>query len=186
MSHVQVSPPIVTLPAQFSYLTPQDVVVLDGNTGPLTPEQEAALCTFVERGGGLVCLGDAAEAYHEYELLGELLGNIRGFCAPRSEIIARVATADHYMTRRVDPSFAVLEAIYLLDLVPPDADILWRTSWRYTSYTLAYSRVYGRGRLFCTTLGTAPETHANPVFQQMLARATRYVTPRLIEGDTQE
>src|SRR5712692_4010456 len=176
MLHIQEGIPVVTVPEKFAYLTPQHVVVLDGSIGPLTHEQEEALCTFVERGGGLVCIGDAAEVYHEYELLGEVLGDIHGFCTPRSEIIARVVTDDHYLTRRVDPTFAVLEAVYLLDVIPPDAEILWRTSWRYASYTLAYTRTYGQGRVFCTTMGSAPETQAHPVFQQMVARAMRYAT----------
>ena len=116
------------------------VIILNGDIGPFSPEDEAQICGFVERGGGLVCIGDAAEAYHEYPLLGEALGNIHGICALRSEIIARVVTPDHYLTRRLDPSFAVQESVYLLNGVPPDADLLWRTSWRYASYTLAYAR----------------------------------------------
>src|SRR5216684_5958912 len=111
MFHIQ-DVPIVTAPEMFAHLTIRDVVLLDSKTGQINTEQEEALCTFVERGGGLLCTGDAAEAYHEYELLGEVLGNIHGTCTPRSEIIARVATADHYMTRRVDLSFVVFEGIY--------------------------------------------------------------------------
>src|SRR5712692_5335370 len=181
MFHIQ-DVPIVTAPEMFAHLTIRDVVILDSKTGQINTEQEEALCNFVERGGGLVCLGDAAEAYHEYELLGEVLGNIHGFCTPRSEIIARVATDDHYITRRVDPTFAVLEGAYLLDLVPPDAQILWRTSWHYTARTVAYTRNYGHGRVFCTILGTAAETLMTPVFQQMVDRAVRYVAG----ADTQE
>jgi hypothetical protein len=120
--------PLITDPQSCYNQSPDQVVVLDGRVGPLTSEQEEALCTFVERGGGLVCIGDAAEIYHEYELLGDLLGNIYGTCTPRTEIIARAARLDHYITRRVDPSFAVLEAVYLLSRVPSDAEILWRTS----------------------------------------------------------
>lgn len=167
-------PSVVTAPAAFSQLTTDRIVVLNGDIGPLDFQQEEALCRFVEHGGGLVCLGDAAEGYHEHPLLGELLGNVHGFCTPRTEIIARVATHDHYMTRRVDPSFAVLEAVYLLDIIPADAEILWRASWRYASYTLAYARSYGRGRVFCTTLGSDPETQTHPVFRQMVDRAIRY------------
>jgi len=165
---------VVTAPEAFPYLTKDQVVVLNGDIGPLDFEQEEALCRFVERGGGLVCLGDAAEAYREHTLLGELLGNVHGVCTPRTEIIARIAIDDHYMTRRVDPSFSVLEAVYLLDGVPPDAEILWRTSWRYALYTLAYAHNYGRGRVFCTTLGSDPETQTHPVFRQMVDRAIRY------------
>ncbi len=168
--------PVITVPDSLRHLTTEGVVVLNGDMGPLSSEQEEALCTFVERGGGLVCLGDAVEAYHECELLGEVLGNVHGTCTPRCEIIARVATPDSYITRRVDSSFAVFEAVYLLNGVPSDAEILWRTSWHYAPSTLAYTRSYGQGRVFCTTLGSAPETQAHPVFQQMVARAIRYAT----------
>src|SRR6266516_4086945 len=167
---------VVTTPHTFEHLTPEQVVVLDGEQGALSPEQEEALCTFVERGGGLVCLGNAIEAYHEYPLLGEVLGNVHGTCTPRTEIIACVANADHYITRRVDSSFAVLEAVYLLDNVPSYYDMLWRTSWHYTLHSLAYARPYSRGRVFCTTLGSTTQTQQHPVFQQMLARAIRYAS----------
>jgi scyllo-inositol 2-dehydrogenase (NADP+) len=160
----------------LNHLQLDRVVVINGDIGPLNIEHEEALCTFVEHGGGLVCIGDAAEAYHENPVLGEVLGNIHGICTPRTEIIARLATTDHYLTRRFDPSFAVFEAVYLLDIVPADAEILWRTSWQYTPRTLAYTHIYGRGRVFCTTLGSSPETQGLPIFQQMLNRAIRYAS----------
>ncbi len=152
------------------------VVILDGDIGPLDLEEEELLRDFVEGGGGLVCIGDAVEAYHEHPVLGEVLGNTHGICATRSEIIARVAAADHYVTRRVDASFAVLESVYLLGALPPDAEALWKTSWRYASYTLAFARSYGRGRIFCTTLGSDPQTRQHPVFRQMIERAIRYTS----------
>ncbi|GAC1566552.1 MAG: hypothetical protein NVS3B14_09820 [Ktedonobacteraceae bacterium] len=154
--------------------TIERVVIIDGDIGPLNVEDEELLHDFVERGGGLVCIGDAAEAYHELPVLGEALGDIHGICTTRSEIIVRIAVADHYMTRRVEPSFAVREGVYILDVVPPDAEALWKTSWRYASYTLAFARDYGRGRVFCTTLGSDPRTREHPVFRQMIERAIRY------------
>lgn len=166
---------LVTAPEQFDYLTPQQVVLLDGKKGPLSLAQEENLRTFVEGGGGLVCIGDAAEVYHESAILGEVLGHVRGMCTPQCEIIARVATSDSYLTRRVDSTFAVYEAIYLLSNIPVDAEVQWYTNWQYNSYTLAYTRSYGQGRVFCTTLGSTKETQEHPVFQQMLARAVRYV-----------
>ena len=150
------------------------VVILDGDVGPLDLEEEELLRSFVERGGGLVCIGDAVEAYHESPVLSEVLGNTHGICVPRCEIIARIASADHYITRRVDPSFAMLEAVYILDVVPPDAEIVWITSWRYASYTLAFARRYGEGRVFCVTPGSDPLTRQHPVFRQVIERAIRY------------
>ncbi len=167
---------VVTSLDRLDTLRPGQVVVLDGKAGPLTSEQEEALATFVERGGGLVCVGDAAEVYHEYPLLGQVLGDIYGTCSVRSEIIVRVADTDHYVTRRVDNSFAVLESIYMLARVPANATILWRTTWHYTPYTLAYAYNYGAGRVFCTTLGSTSSSTSHPVYQQMMARAVRYAS----------
>jgi scyllo-inositol 2-dehydrogenase (NADP+) len=177
-------PVVVTTPELLQHLDVENVVVLNGDIGPLNVEHEEMLYAFVERGGGLVCLGDAAEAYRECPLLGEVLGPVHGICAPRSEIIARMAAADHYLTRRMDSSFAVLEGVYLLDVTPPDAEILWQTSWRYATYTLAYTRNHGRGRVFCTTLGSDPRTQALPIFQQMLNRAIRYAAGVETQEDT--
>ena len=160
----------------FEQLATQSVILLDGSLGPLNSTQEEALYTFVKRGGGLICMGDAVEMYHEYTLLGELLGEIHGFCAPQCELIAQVAYPDHYITRRVDPSFAVSEAAFLLKSAPADALTLWSVNWRFATYTLAYVRPFANGCVFCTTLGSSPEAQNHPVFQQMLARAARYVT----------
>jgi scyllo-inositol 2-dehydrogenase (NADP+) len=154
--------------------SPIRVIILDGDIGQLSLEQEASICAFVEEGGGLVCIGDAAEAYHEYPVLGELLGNVHGFCTPRSEIIARVANPDHYLTRRADSSFAVHEGVYLLDAMATDAETLWRASWRYGSYTVAFACTYGAGRVFCTTLGSDRQTWEQAAFRQMIDRAVRY------------
>ncbi|GAC1457515.1 MAG: hypothetical protein PVS3B3_12000 [Ktedonobacteraceae bacterium] len=172
--HAREAISIVTDPEVFAHLTPQQVVFLDGSAGTLTARQEKVLCTFVEHGGGLVCSGNAVELYHEYDLLGAVLGRVRGTSTPQCEIIVRVATPDSYLTRRVDPSFSVFESVYLLAKTPLDAMILWHTTWHYTSYPVTYTRSYGQGRVFCTTLGNTPETQAHPVFQQMLARAMRY------------
>ncbi len=167
-------PLVVTARKSLRNLDTEKVVVLNGDIGPINAEQEYELYSFIERGGGLVCLGDAAEAYREYPLLGEVLGYIHGICTPRSEIIARLVTTDHYLTRRMDPSLTVHEAVYLLDNVPADAVILWQASWRYKKYTVAYAREFGQGCVVCTTLGSDPQTQGLPIFQQLLFRALRF------------
>jgi predicted dehydrogenase/type 1 glutamine amidotransferase len=166
----------LSIPDQLSQVEQFRVVVLRGDYGPLSSDQERALYDFVERGGGLVCLGDTAEAYREYTLLGEIIGPMRGFCAPRCEIIAQVADPDHYVTRRLDSSFAVHEAVFLLDEVPSDAHVIWKTNWHFRWQTLAFTRPFGQGRVFCTTLGSSPETQALPIFKQLTGRAIRYAS----------
>src|SRR6266576_1888309 len=167
-------PLVITARESLRNLDSEKVVILNGDVGPISPEQEYELCSFIKHGGGLVCLGDAAEAYREYPLLGDVLGHIHGVCTPRSEIIARVATTDHYLTRRMDSSFTVHEGVYLLNSVPTDAVILWQAAWRYANYTVAYTREFGQGRVFCITLGSNPQSQNVPTFQQLLFRASRF------------
>ena len=167
-------PLVVTARELLRNLNAERVVVLNGDVGPINAEQEYELYSFIKHGGGLVCLGDAAEAYREYPLLGEVLGPVHGICVPRSEIIVRVTTSDHYVTRRMDSSFAVHEGVYLLDIVPTDAMILWQASWRYAKYTVAYAREFGQGRVFCTTLGSNQQTQNLSTFQQLLFRAIHF------------
>ena len=167
-----------TLPPVPALLTPfaqHNVVVLDGGHTALEREQEEALGAFLEQGGGLICLGNAAQRSQESALLAEILGPLHGFVTPPTELIVRRASTDHALTRRVEPAFPLFESVYLLDAVPPDATIHWETTWHYVPHALAYTRTYGRGRVFCSVLGTTPATREHPVVRQMVERAIRYV-----------
>ena len=166
----QTLPPV---PPLLEPLARDHVIVLDGQEPEFAREQAEALCAFVEQGGGLVCLGTAVQRYREN--LQEILGPLHGFLTPRTEIIARQTGGDHYLTRRTSATFPVVESVYLLDAVPLDADIHLQTTWHYAPHTLAYTRQYGHGRVFCTVLGTTPITRTLPAFQQMLTRALHYV-----------
>lgn len=168
----KILPPV---PALLESLAQQDVIVLNGRNETLDLEQEMALCDFVEQGGGLICLGSAALRYRESEMLSKVLGPLRGFLAPQTELIVRRAHPQHYLTRRTVDAFPLVESVYLLDAVALDADIHWQTTWHYAPHTLAYTRSYGRGRVFCTVLATTAQTRAHPSIQQMLNRAFRYV-----------
>lgn len=164
----------IASPTQLSHLQEWQVVLLESDIGPLEAEQEQALCTFVERGGGLVLSGNALEAYHEYPQLSEVIGPVHGFCTARCELIIRKSELDHPITRRAEPAFTVNEEVFVLDSIPSDAQVLWRVTWRYASYALAYTREYGQGHVFCTTLGSSREMQEHHVFQQMRFRAIHY------------
>ncbi len=165
--------PLLTLEA-FGQVIDQKVLLLDGRQGHFSLEVEEAIQAFVRGGGGLVCIGDAIERYHQSDVFRAIAGDTYGISTPLCEIMAHVTTPEAYITRRVDPSFAVYESLYLLAKIPVDAECLWHTNWQYAPYTLAYTRSYGQGRVFCTTLGTSEETRVHPVFQQMLRRAISY------------
>ncbi|HET8911403.1 MAG TPA: Gfo/Idh/MocA family oxidoreductase, partial [Ktedonobacteraceae bacterium] len=166
---------LVVIPAILEPFVVQGIIQLDGTGGPLTSEQEEALCTYIHQGGSLLCLGAALENYHEYPRLGELLGNVVGNCTPETELIINVANNNHYLTRRTDSAFAIVESVYLLNEIPEDATLLWQTSWHFTRRPVAYARSYGRGQIICTILGTTPTTLSHPNLQQFIGRAYRFL-----------
>jgi scyllo-inositol 2-dehydrogenase (NADP+) len=164
-----------SVPALLEPFLQQKVIVLDGNEALFDQERAEALALFIRHGGGLICIGNAVQRQRENPVMQELLGPVHGFSTPQTEIIARRAGSDHYLTRRADTTFYTYESIYLLDIIPPDADILWQTTWHYAPSTIAYTRSHGQGRIFCTVVGTTPATREQPVVRQMLERAIRYV-----------
>lgn len=166
---------LATCPERLRHLDEFDAVIACVSEGPLSDEQEHALISFVARGGGLVCLGATGEAWRQNARMWEMLGLENGGRSPATELIARVSP-DSTLTRRLDPTFTLHDSCYLLDTAPADAEVALRVTWQFTAVPLAYTRRWGEGSVFYTSLGVADATLAHPVMRQLLFRATRYVT----------
>src|SRR5262245_47205909 len=134
---------VLTVPLDegLRHLPAVEVVVACGSHGPLTDEQDDALCDFVRRGGGLICLGPVARSWNTSALCRNLLGVAVDGLTQRTELILHVA-GDHDITRRLDASFTLEESCNLLYETPEDANVLLRMSWRYTTVPVALLRRY--------------------------------------------
>ncbi len=149
-----------------------------------TREQAEALRSYVERGGGLLLLGATADCWRDaHDGAGDILGALIGLPTNNTpqrtiptELILKVA-ADSDITRRIDGQIVVQGTVSLLDTLPPDAQPLLTTSWRYTRVPVAYMRHVGKGYVFVCTLASDVETgdpQAHPAMRQILFRAMRY------------
>ena len=152
-----------------------DVVIAYVASGPLSDAHERALVAFVRRGGGLICLGETGEAWRDNAALQEMLGLGKGRRTPATELIAR-CVPDHELTRRLDPTFAVLDSCYLPADMPTDAAPVLHVSWQFTTRVLAFTRPYGEGCVFYTSLGVSPAALDHPALRRLLYRAIRYVS----------
>lgn len=166
---------VTTCAERLCHLGGCDVVIACVSGAPLSEQREHALTSFVARGGGLVCLGQTGEAWRDNPRLRELLGLNGGCRGPVTELIARV-TPGADLTRRLDPTFILHDSCYLLDAAPDDAAVALSASWQFTSTPLAYTRSWGSGAVFYTSLGGTDAALAHPTLRQLLFRATRYVT----------
>jgi len=147
-----------------------DVVLLGGGA-PLACEQVERLDSFVLGGGGLVRLAGALATGEDNACLQSLVGAAPGRLTVPAEIVAHV-TADHPITQRLDPSFAIRDRWYLAPA--PEASVLLRTRWHYQDYPIAYVRAHGRGQVVVLAGAGDPEAAAHPAFQRLLLRAVRY------------
>src|SRR5262249_47507726 len=114
------------------HLPSMDIVVACGSQDALTDAQDDALCDFVRRGGGLLCLGSAARAWHTSALLWNVPGVAVDGLTPATGLIVRVAS-DHDIPRRLYASFSLWESCNFLYETPEDADVLLQLSWRYST-----------------------------------------------------
>ncbi len=150
------------------------VLMLAGLDKALTPEQEAGLQAFVRGGGGLITLGEIGERWQANSALSQLTGAGAGQRTPITEIIARLAPGDLPLTRRLEPSFSIVDSFYRLESLPEDATSVLQTGWHFATYPLAYTRPFGRGRVFYSSLGASPSALRQPDFRHLLYRAVNY------------
>ncbi|MGH2505455.1 MAG: Gfo/Idh/MocA family oxidoreductase, partial [Ktedonobacterales bacterium] len=125
-------------------------------------------------GGALLLLGETVDAWRG-SALGAALGLPEGERGPATELIARLA-GDHDITRRLDPSFAVTDRLYIHDGLPESAVPLLETSWRYATVPVAWLAPTGAGAAAVVTLGEMDEALEQPVARQVIYRAARYLT----------
>jgi predicted dehydrogenase len=129
---------------------------------PLSPNERAALLTFVASGGGLVTFGDR----------GVLLDVTDAALTPECELVVTTA-GEHPITARLDPRMTVIDACALLP-ERLDGEVILQLSWQFRRLPLAVVRTIGRGRLITFALHGGPAAMADPSVQRLVYRAVRF------------
>jgi hypothetical protein len=157
-----------------------ELVVLCTNQPLAEPELRRALFAFVERGGGLLLL-HAATWYNwpdwpEYnaELVG---GGARGHEEYR-EFGVRVVDPAHPLAAGLPRSFTLADELYRFEPDPAAAShvVLAGTSLATRAeFPVAWTRVFGAGRIAAITLGHDGAAHQDRAFQALLRNAVRWL-----------
>ena len=163
----------------------------------LTAEQRADLLSFVhDDGKGFVATHSAATAFFSWPEFGDMLGGRfdehpwqiiaapvivedPGFPAMKAFPARAVVTDEHYQLK--DFSRDKVRVLARLDASALDlkAPLVHRTD---ADFPVAWAKTYGKGRVFYSTLGHAPEAWDTPLIQQMYFEAIRWAL-RLVDGD---
>jgi len=173
------------------------VVFFTSGELPLTTTQKDSLLSFVRNGGGFAGFHSATDTFYTWPEYGELIGARFDGHPWVQEVGIDIEDPDHPAMRNLTPSFRIIEEIYqfrefsrdrvrvLMTLDTHSADIRAPSVNRTDGdFALAWTREYGRGRVFYNALGHFEDTWRDSRFQQSVEQALLWITGQL-EGEAQ-
>src|SRR5205814_3464403 len=162
---------------------------------PLTDQQKSDLLSFVRSGGGFGGVHSATDTFYSWPEYGDLIGAYFDGHPWVQQVSIDVEDPDHPAMRGLAPSFRIFDEIYQLrdftrdrtrvlmtldtNSVDLGADGVHRSDG---DFALAWSRLYGQGRVFYTALGHFDSTWRDERFERMLLNALLWLT-RQVDGD---
>jgi uncharacterized protein len=157
-----------------------DGVIFANTSGELPVPDRPALRRFVRRGGALIGTHSASDMFHSWPAFETLLGGefARHGALQQGRLLIEQRNS---ITRGLPSSFRLTDEFYeFASPVPPGTTVLVRLDpdsvpdEMGTDLPLAWTRRYGRGRVFYDALGHPPETWQDPVNGRLLARGVAW------------
>jgi len=164
-----------------------DVVLFYVNLESLAPDQEAGLERFLARGGGLVALHGSSWSFANSELWdnaigGRFVGHAEGTYPLRIVFVDR----SHPITVGLS-DFETTDEEYCHDLNPNvERSVLGRFDARPQESLcpdgpneMLWTREFGGGRVFYTSLGHDHDTWENPSWQRLVVQGLQWAAGRI-------
>lgn len=136
----------------------------------LTPEQEGGLFQFVSTGKGLV--GIHGTAWWIGGRAVDLIGGHANWHPPGLTFTVHIEDTVHPITHGIS-DFEVEDEIYI-SAYDPAIHILASAEWHGRAHPMAWTKPYGAGRVFYTTLGHGPGTFERPPMQKLVAQGVQW------------
>jgi hypothetical protein len=156
---------------------------------PIADEQKAALLDFIRSGKAFIGIHSATDTFYKWAEYGEMIGGYFDQHPWHQEVTVKVEDQRHPSTSHLGESFKITDEIYqfknwdrakvhvLLSLDANSVDLTKPAVHRTDKdFALAWTRDYGRGRVFYTALGHREEVWKDARFQQLIIGALRWAT----------
>ena len=153
-----------------------DILLCYYTRGRLTAKQLQGLLSFVSSGGGFVGLHSAADSFRDTPEYLELLGGVFRSHPPHQTFHIEVADREHPITKGIS-DFDIYDELYILYHDPKQYHLLLYCNWEGEDQPVAWTKEYGKGRVFYLSLGHTKEALTHPIFQEILIRGLRWVSP---------
>jgi len=168
--------------------------VMFNTTGelPLTDEEKQALVAFLKSGHGFVGVHSATDTFYMWNTYGDIIGGWFNNHPWHQMVTVDVEDPASPIVRSWGKSFQVNDEIYqisdfkaetshvLLRLDPKSVDLEKNgVVRRYYGWPLAWTRMFGKGRVFYTGLGHEEAVWNDPRFQEMLLNGIKWAMKQL-------
>jgi len=155
------------------------------------PADKEALVEWVRDGGAFTGIHSTANTFQSYAPFGEMLGAYfesrpwRTKDEPLATVRVRVEDTTHPATKHLGDAFEVEDDLYLfknwdrskvhvlLSMDPTSLDMT-KVERQDPDMAIAWTKAYGKGRVFYTALGHRPEVWQDERFQQHLLGGLRW------------
>ncbi len=145
-----------------------DAVVLYYTIGSLTAAQRDGLCSFVASGKGFVPVHSGADSFKDSEEYRALVGGHFVTHPHYRSYMVSVLDREHEITEGLD-EFTVTDEQYITDY-DPRVHVLVMALWQGVARPVAWTKQWGKGRVFYLALGHDPAACQDENFGLLLKR----------------
>lgn len=154
---------------------------------PMNDEQKQAFVQFVRSGHGFVGVHSATDTFYSWPDYLEMIGGYFNDHPWHQNVTVDVVDPSNPIVSALAPSFQINDEIYQIsDFQYRDSHVLLRLDpasvdmkkggvrRRFYGWPLAWTRSFGDGRVFYTTLGHEQAVWKDPRYQQMLLNGIKW------------
>ena len=151
-----------------------DLLILAMTMNKLSPAEEDALVSFVERGKKLMGIHSATVVNEENKRFIEMIGGRFIHHSPHHEFIVKVAHPHHPVVEGL-MDFKITDELYVLDRTPSAASVLLTAFWENRAQPMLYIRAHGQGKVLYNALGHGPEAYENPNLEKLIIQGAKWL-----------
>jgi type 1 glutamine amidotransferase len=155
---------------------------------PFTEDEKNALVEFLQSGHGFVGVHSATDTLYEWGTYNKIIGGYFNNHPWHQVVTVDVADPSNKLVSSLGKSFQINDEIYqiadfqadtshiLLALDPASVDVKKEgVHLRYYGWPIAWTRMFGKGRVYYNSLGHEAATWKDPRYQEMLLQAIKWV-----------
>jgi len=154
-------------------LNSYNLIVFYYTLGNLSSTQKNGLLNFVAKGKGFVGIHSAADSFRDCPEYRAMIGGHFVTHPKLREYQVSVRDSQHPITKDLS-EFTVTDEQYILDY-DPRVHILCSALWEGRAVPVAWTKGWGKGRVFYLALGHNPAACQDKIFQLLLQRGIFWV-----------